>query len=198
MRDDVLTKYSDCVDEEVIEKYLRYEEEFKVHFKFFSPKILKVAAVACICFLISCMVIFTSVMALEGYIQIDFSEIFNSKGIDYAKDYDIAQVIIHTSPVSSKVYVFDEKDDINDFLHKTRIIEADYKYIANNDFDPALSLYIDGGAVEILIVKNDGQEICYYTSIGGTIYKKTAESVVYTDNNTIDYYKLIALLKLKK
>ena len=115
--------------------------------------------------------------------------------INYPDDYDISQLHIHTSPISSRIYVLDEEDKINDFFSKTQLFEVNYKHIADDGFDPMISIYGEDKGVEIQIVKNDGEIIYYYVSKDGVAYLKSDETISYTDEDAVDYHKLLALIE---
>ena len=60
MKDDVLIKYADCVDEEVIEKYLQFEKKLVITQKAWRMKFFKLAAIS------ACIVLFV----MEGFFGI--------------------------------------------------------------------------------------------------------------------------------
>ena len=75
MKDDVLIKYADCVDEEVIEKYLQFEKKIRIISKFWLLSNNKIAVAACVFFIFFCMTLV--VVASSGFfVRVNLSEVF--------------------------------------------------------------------------------------------------------------------------
>ena len=107
MNDMILMKGASSISERTVERFLRYEEKIKTHAKFFSLRQLKIAAVACVCIMLSCMAAFTTAMAIGGYVRIDLSEIFDHKKIDH--------ITITGGTLGSVYHSIKKEDDIKRF-----------------------------------------------------------------------------------
>ena len=114
--------------------------------------------------------------------------------IDYATEHEISKVVIHPSIISSQLYVWSEKEDINNFFNKFKLFDADFAHVADSDFDPQVELYSDGNTAEIQVDINNGEKIVFYITKDGTVYMQSETSTVYTDSNAINYDEMVRFL----
>ena len=164
MNDCALERYADGIDETVIEKYLRFEEKIKTHAKFFSFRNLKIAAVACVCLLISCIATFTTAIAIGGYVRIDLSEIFDYKAIDH--------ITITGGTLGSVYHSIKNEDDIKRFCEM---------------FDLEQDLYLKSGTMVYDEENGKPEDIntnVNYNHCLVTVYYKDSSDVVFLDLNS--------------
>ena len=113
---------------------------------------------------------------------------------NYANDYKIAKVVIHPSIISSLMPSLDSKDEINSFFGEFKILDADFKHTVSDDFDPESEHFVGGNAAEIQVETNDGNDLLFYVTKDGTVYRVSADETVYTDPGAINYNEMIAFL----
>ena len=107
MNDQVLRKSADLVDEEILEKYLCYEEKIKSSAKFYALRYLKIAATtACICiFILSGIVAF--VLPLLETTPSDNSSYFTLQA--YAQNGDLQELnlyeeVLNSGPTTQNIF----------------------------------------------------------------------------------------------
>lgn len=115
---------------------------------------------------------------------------------NYANDYKIAKVLVHPSVISSLMPSLDSKDEINSFFGEFKILDADFKHTVSDNFDPESEHFFGGNAAEIQVETNDGNDLLFYVTKDGTVYRVSADKTVYTDPGAINYNEMIAFLEL--
>jgi hypothetical protein len=114
--------------------------------------------------------------------------------VDFVAEYEIVEVIVHTSVISSIKHRLDEGKEINAFFNKFKILDADFIYTAEDDFDPATEFFIGGDAAEIEVSLNNGETLMFYVTKNGTVYRKSSTETVHTESGVVTYDKMTTFL----
>lgn len=163
MNDRLLMEGTSSISERTVERFLRYEEKLKTSTKFFSLRHLKIAAVACVCIMLSCMAAFTTAMAIGGYVRVDFSEMFDYKKIDH--------ITITGGTLGSVYHSIKNEDDIKRFCEM---------------FDLENDLYLKSGTMiydeESGKSENPDTNINYQGCLVSVYYKDSSDVILFHIN----------------
>lgn len=189
MNDKILTEGASSISEKTVERFLQYEEKIRSSPKFFNMRHLKIAAVACVCLIISCMTFVAAAIGLGGYVKIDFSEIF-----DYKK---IESITITGGAFDSTHIALRKEEDINRFCKMFDFwfdvyMTPEPTIIVNQEEPKDKENLVPSNSCGVVIKQKDSSDVIILTVNPDNTFVLLIDGSTYICNNTylLDYKKI--------